>query len=152
MIKQTGWLSNYLKKTMTTQVVNVIALSDQSSARNSETATLNVVNENVTENEMEVGITVTENEEEVVSLAASNFVLNTSSSRESNTEASVVENRFNFDDSANWPNVIDECGPKNCESVSRLAELKRRLNEGITTDKQNQKIIIAENCTLAKYF
>jgi len=56
---------------------------------------------------MEVGIIVTEDEEEVVSLAASNFVSNTSSSTESNAEAVVEENRFDFDDKTNWPNVID---------------------------------------------
>jgi len=57
---------------------------------------------------MEVGITVTDDEEEVVSLAASNFVSNTSSSTKSNAEATVEENRFDFDEPANWPNVIDD--------------------------------------------
>jgi len=50
MKKQTGWLSNYLKKTKTTPVVNVIAQSDQSSASNLEIKTLNVVSEDVAEN------------------------------------------------------------------------------------------------------
>ena len=47
MKKQTGWLSNYLKKTKTTLGVNVIAQSDQSSASKSETTTLNIVSEYV---------------------------------------------------------------------------------------------------------
>jgi len=56
---------------------------------------------------MEVGITITE-DEEVVDLAASNSVSNTSSSTESNAEAAVEKNQFDFDDPANVPNVIDD--------------------------------------------
>ena len=75
--KQTGWLSNYLKKTKTTPAINVIAqFAGQSSASNTGTATLTVDSEDVAENEMEVGLTVTE--DEIISPAASDSDSNTS--------------------------------------------------------------------------